>query len=296
MTVPDLYKQLLPNFAASLNVLPDKPEETPEGALKALWYTAAGHPRSIEAATCPLPDLTPQGVAALHDLLRRRLEGVPLAHLTGRQHFMGLEFLAGPGALVPRKETELLARTALAKLKAAGPSPLAIDLCTGSGNIAIALARLHPGARVFASDLSEEAVELARRNVAHHDLQDRVDIVAGDLFGGLPAARLHAQADLISCNPPYISSAKVETMAAEISQFEPRLAFDGGGFGLTIVSRLMKEATDFLKPGGWLCFEIGKGQGKFLSGSLKKVGAYDLIEPVTDHEGEIRVLTARLGS
>lgn len=293
MKPPDLYQRIFPEFAASLKVLPDKPEETAASALSALWYAAADEPRSAETATLPLPALSAAGEEKLLALVRRRLDGVPLAHLTRRQHFMGLEFIAGPAALVPRKETELLAVTAHGRLADAGPTPLAIDVCTGSGNIAVSLAHLHPTATVYATDLSEEAVALARENAELNRVQSRVVFSAGDLFASLPRERLAGKADVIVCNPPYISSTKVAGMAAEISQFEPRLAFDGGAFGLTIVTRLIREAPDFLKPGGWLCFEIGTGQGKFLANSLSKVGCYDRVDPATDASGEVRVLSAR---
>lgn len=296
MNLPDLYQALYSDFASSLKVLPDKPEETAASALRALWYTAAGEPRSAEAATLPLPALEGAAEAKLLTLIRERLAGVPLAHLTRRQHFMGLEFITGPAALVPRKETELLASVAHSKLGEAGAAPLAIDVCTGSGNIAVSLAHLHPRATVYASDLSEDAVALARLNAELNRVQDRVIFSAGDLFANLPRETLAGKADVVVCNPPYISSAKVVGMAAEISQFEPRLAFDGGAFGLTIVTRLMREAPEFMKPGGWLCFEIGKGQGKFLANSLSKVGCYDSIDPATDTSGEIRVLAARYTS
>lgn len=296
MQVPVLYEELLPDFAASLIVLPDKPEETAENTLKALWYAAADQPRSAEAATLPLPVLGAEGEAKLRSLVRQRLDGTPLAHLTHRQQFMGLSFITGPAALVPRKETELLATIALAKASDAGAAPLVIDVCTGSGNIAVSLAHMLPTAMVFASDLSEQAVALARQNAKHIGVQDRVAFSVGDLFAGLPRDKLIGLADVVICNPPYISTSKVGVMAAEISQFEPRLAFDGGAFGLTIVTRLMREAPEFMKPGSWLCFEIGKGQGKFLASSLSKVGCYDLIAPATDASGEIRVLTARLAA
>jgi release factor glutamine methyltransferase len=296
MTQTDFYETHLQHLTQALVVLPDKPEETPETTLAALWFAAAGRPLSVEAASqAPRPDLDGAARAALDGLIARRLSGVPLAHITGRQRFMGLELLAGPDALVPRKETELLGRTALEKLKAmadARGSVTAIDVCTGSGNLALALNQHEPRARVFAADLSVEAVALARRNAAHLGAGDHVTFFDGDLFGAFPEALL-GQADLVVCNPPYISSAKVDAMAAEIAGHEPRLAFDGGGFGLGIVSRLIKEAPLFLKPGSWLCFEIGLGQGKFLKGSLAKAGAYAVIEAFEDAEGQIRVLAAQ---
>lgn len=290
--MPDGFTSRLARFK-DLAILPDKPEETAEGTLRALWLAAAGTPVSIEAAAeRDLPGMTGDQSSLLDAMIARRLEGVPLAHLTGRQRFMGVELLAGPEALVPRKETELLGRTALAKLPA-GATRI-VDVCTGSGNLAIALASARPEVSVFAADLSVAAVTLARRNAVFAGVAGRVHFGEGDLFGGLAAEA--KPADLLVCNPPYISTAKVDAMAEEISAHEPRLAFDGGGFGLGVVARLIAEAPEWLKPGAWLCFEIGKGQGTFLQRSLTKAGAYDAIEPVADVAGEIRVLAARKGS
>lgn len=293
MTMPDGFAARLAQLQG-LAILPDKPEETAEGTLRALWSAAAGTPLSVEAARdAALVPLNDDANRMLDATIERRLQGVPLAHLTGRQRFMGVELLAGPEALVPRKETELLGRTALARLGGKA-SPHVIDLCTGSGNLACALAAALPDATVIAADLSAAAVTLARRNAVFAGVAGRASFHEGDLFAALPESARGA--DLLVCNPPYISTAKVETMAAEIAEHEPRLAFDGGGFGLGIVSRLIAEAPAWLAPGGWLCFEIGKGQGTFLQRSLAKANAYEAIEPVADEAGEIRVLVARKGS
>lgn len=287
------FQRLLGQFAPSIAGLPDKPEETPEGTLRALWLTAAGVPCSIEAAAdVDLPALDAAGRAALDGLMARRIAGTPLAHLTGRQRFMGLELLASADALVPRAETNLLGQLALGKIEGV-PAARVIDLCTGSGNLAVALAQLAPDCTVAAADLSREAVMLARRNAVLTGVEDRVTFHVGDLFDALPRDGSAGRADLIVCNPPYISSAKVETMPDEISRFEPRLAFDGGAFGLTIVSRLLKDAPAFLKPGAWLCFEIGKGQGPYWQKALGRMASYGAVEAAADADGDIRALAAR---
>jgi release factor glutamine methyltransferase len=294
MTHDESFPVLLNRIAASFARLPDKPEETPEGTVKALWLAAAGAPCSIEAAeAATLPALDAAGMATLETLVERRVAGVPLAHLTGWQRFLGLELLAGPDALVPRKETELLGGLALARL-AGISAPRVIDVCTGSGNLAVALAVQAPGAIIDAADLSGEAVALARRNGALHGVAGRVTFHEGDLFDALPRALL-GTADLVVCNPPYISSAKVEAMPEEISKYEPRMAFDGGAFGLSLVGRLIKEAPGFLKPGGWLCFEIGKGQGPYWLKTLGRTAAYGAIETAADADGDVRALAARVG-
>ncbi len=294
-----LFTTRLAHLTAALQTLPDKPEETAESALQALWHLAAGQPLSVDvAALTPLPDLNDDQHGALDRWIEQRVSGTPLAHLTGRQQFMGLELLAGPQALIPRRETELLAQAAVAKLRQladaqAPQTVVAMDVCTGSGNLALALAHGEPRARVFAADLSEDAVALAQRNVDHLGLQERVQVRAGDLLAPFDTPEFHAQVDLLVCNPPYISSGKVETMPTEIMAFEPRLAFDGGPFGIRILQRLMREAPRYLRPGGWLAFEVGLGQGPAVLQWLQKAGHFDPAECVLDAQVQVRAILAR---
>lgn len=291
MNEPAPFPELFARLAKDLVTLPDKPEETPDTTLRALWASVAGVPLSAErAAMEPLAPLSTGAADELGSLVERRLSGVPLAHLTGRQAFMGLELLAGPEALVPRRETEILGRVALSHVPET--ATVAIDLCTGCGNLAIALASDAPRLTVHAADLSEEAVGLARRNVEFHHLSDRVEVHVGDLFDALPGD-LRGSVDMVVCNPPYIPSARVEAMDPEIAEYEPRPAFDGGDLGLTIVRRVVAEAPHWLKPGGWLCFEIGAGQGRHWVRSLSRQGLFDSIDTATDNEGEIRAIAAR---
>ena len=286
------------HLAGRLVPLPDQPAESVFTTLAALWHAAAGRPLSSRAAShATLPDLDEAGFAKLEGLVERRLEGTPLAHLTGRQHFMGLEMLASADALIPREETELVGRAALAALQEAAErtgSARAIDLCTGSGNLALALAWHEPRAHVWGADLSTRAVALARRNAEYLGLAQRVD--AG---GRRPARsfryvdfRRHGRRRLLQ--PPYISSAKVETMAEEIRGHEPRLAFDGGPFGIRILARLIDGAPRLLKPGGVLAFEVGLGQGPGIRRRLERGNTWTDIAEIVDGAGETRALTARL--
>lgn len=279
---------------AGIDFLPDKPEETLDSTLRALWFASAGEPRSAQhAMQDELPGLSSEQHAVLEKLLARRESGVPLAHLTGRQQFMGMEMLAGPGALVPRKETELLATVGIAHAGAAGPAPLVVDVCTGSGNVALALAANLTQARVFAADLSEQAVELARRNAAHLGLQQRVAFSAGDLLAPFDTAEFLGRVQVLTCNPPYIASANVGRMSEEIASHEPRLAFDGGALGIGVLMRLLKEAPRFLAPGGWLVFEVGLGQGPAIVKRLAAQPAYREVQPSLDSAGAVRVVAAR---
>jgi release factor glutamine methyltransferase len=291
------YPELLERIARTLTFLPDKPEETPESTLRALWFTAAGSPRSAEAAMGgEIPPLDEAGRTRLLELLDRRFSGVPLAHLTERQRFVEMEMLAGPGALVPRRETELLARTAIDLAREIAQRQGAVrvmDVCTGSGNVALAVAHHVPAANVFAADLSEEAVALARLNAAHLGLETRAKFSAGDLLAPFDTPEFHGSIDVLTCNPPYISSGKVEQMHGEISKHEPRLAFDGGAFGVNILMRLLQDAPRFLKPGAWLAFEVGLGQGPAMAKRLEKVAGVTLVQPLKDSRGDVRALSAR---
>jgi len=135
----------------------------------------------------------------------------------------------------------------------------AIDVCTGCGNLALAMAHYEPRAMVYGADLSEDAIGLAQRNVHFLGLQDRVQVRCGDLLGPFNEQAFYGRVDLLVCNPPYISSGKLETLPSEIIAYEPRLAFDGGPFGVRILQRLMREAPRYLRFGGWLAFEVGLG-------------------------------------
>lgn len=284
-------------LAGRIEFLPDKPEETLESTIRALWFAAAGTPKSAEAALLgEPPELTEVARAAFQELLNKRLSGVPLSHLTRRQRFMGLEMLADPRALIPRKETELLANAAVhaARQSVAGSErPLVVDVCTGSGNVALAIAHHVQSARVFGADLSEEAVMLARDNAQLLGLQNRVEFRCGDLLSPFESEEFLGKVDVLTCNPPYINSAKVGTMSGEISEHEPRLAFDGGPLGIGILMKLTQQAPRFLRAGGWLAFEVGLGQGPALVKRLKANPLFTHVECHESEQGALRAIVAR---
>ena len=291
------FSDLLQEVRGFWTPLPDKPEETPEGVLAALWSTACGAPVSVDRAPRDgLPELDDAATARLRELIERKKTGVPLAHLTERQTFLGLELLAGPQALIPRKETEILGRAALAKIgcmaRKRGPL-LVLDICTGSGNLALAYAHYEPQARVCASDLSPEAVDLARRNARFMRLDERVDIRLGDLLEPFESAEFIGRCDFVSCNPPYISAAKLKALHPEISRHEPEAAFNGGVYGVSILMKLVKNAPRFLRPGGWLGLEVGQGQGAGVARQLGRNPAFAAIETYADAAGEIRAILAK---
>ena len=292
-----LYEDMLSDLSVNLKTLQDKPEETADSTLKALWFAAAGNPLSAQLSEkSKLPELTNKQAESLKILIDRRLNNEPLAHITGRQQFMGIELLASSDALVPRKETEILGRTAtsfLNKLAETKDELTVVDVCTGAGNLAISYAINEPTARVFASDLSEDAVKLAQNNVVYNSLEDRIETYVGDLLSPFDNEKFYNKVDLLSCNPPYISSAKVPNMNEEISSHEPSLAFDGGAFGIKIIQKLIKGAPKYLSSGGYLIFEIGLGQGKSLLKQLNSMDDFINVDGVADENGDIRVIVAQ---
>lgn len=207
--------------------------------------------------------------------------------------FMGIELLVSPGALVPRLETELLGKTAVDALRRRGlPAPRIVDMCCGAGNLACAISVNVPDARVWASDLTDECVELARRNAARLGLESRIAVLQGDLFKTLSDLRLERTIDMIVCNPPYISEFRLKGDRASLLADEPREAFAAGPYGLSVHMRVTKDAPRYLRPGGLLLFEVGSGQDRQVAALLERNGAYENVRVVMDETGAGRVVMA----
>lgn len=290
-----LYTERLKLLTDKLSILPDKNEETPENTLNALWSTASGRPLSVRMAGTISPgDLSDSQIDYLDQMIDRRLKGTPLAYLTGRQSFMGLEMIASQAALIPRKETEILAATAINIIKKHMTGNInVIDTCTGAGNIALAIASYCNNTTVFGADLSDEAATLAGQNSRLLGLEDRVSFYSGDLLQPFEGLGIKNKVSLLTCNPPYISSSKVADMPKEISDHEPKLAFDGGAFGINLIKRLVTEAADYLLVDGFLVFEVGLGQGDMIKKLVEKSNLYTEIKTIQDEAGQSRVISAR---
>jgi release factor glutamine methyltransferase len=297
MIQDEIFNRYFSYLSDKLDLLPDKPEETVEATLRVLWFTAKNMQKSIQQVLdSELPELEENEIQLLEELINKRLSGVPLGHISGIQQFMGVEFQVGPEALIPRKETEIVGFAALEKLKQIVDSQdqaTVVDVCTGSGNLALAFAYHQGTAKVYGSDLSADAVSMANKNKHFLKVEDRVEFRTGDLLEPFREESFFYNVDLLTCNPPYISSKKLETMPAEIISHEPKLAFDGGPFGIKILQKLIKEAPDFLKRDGWLAFEVGLGQGAPMKKSLERNPAYKAVESVNDEAGEIRAILAQ---
>lgn len=208
----------------------------------------------------------------------------------GSVTFMGLEFAVARGALVPRPETELLARSALDMLRAMpSPEPRVIDMCCGIGNLACAIGNAVPHARVWASDFSSVCVETARKNAAALGLAN-VSVDEGDLFASLVDRGLEGTIDMIVCNPPYISEKRLATESAHLLDHEPREAFAAGPYGLGIHMRVVRDALAFLKPGGALLFEVGLGQDRQVCTLFERARRYSNVAIVRNEAGEGRVV------
>jgi release factor glutamine methyltransferase len=213
------------------------------------------------------------------------------AYDKGRILFMGIELLVAPGALIPRSETELLGASAVDALRQLSkPAPRVVDMCCGAGNLGCAITLTIPEARVWASDLTNGCVEIARRNVAYHGLKDRMSVLQGDLFDAFSGLRLEGTIDLIVCNPPYISEARLKGDRAALLELEPREAFAAGPYGLSIHMRVAKDALRYLRPAGILLFEVGLGQERQVTTLLERSKAYENIGVVTNETGEGRVV------
>ena len=228
----------------------------------------------------------------LRDLVKRRGQREPLQHILGSVSFCGLELAVNRSVLIPRPETELLAEAGWEFLSAAlAQDCTALDLGTGSGCLAIALAVKCPAAQVMATDISLAALAVARANAARHQVTERIQFGEGDGFAAVPA---DARFALIVSNPPYIASAEIATLEVEVRDHDPRLALDGGADGLDFYRRIAAEAGTFLKPGGRLMLEFGDGQAE----ALKTLFAERMwiVEAVKDdYSQRARILVARVG-
>jgi release factor glutamine methyltransferase len=210
-------------------------------------------------------------LAGYRALIERRSAGEPTQYLTGVREFYNRPFKVDPRVLVPRPETELLVEAILRAVPTETPSRT-LDLCTGSGCIAVTLAAERSQASVWATDVSPGACELARVNAEALGVGGRVTVREGDLFAPLPAG---ARFDTVASNPPYVKSGEIAGLSREV-QREPRAALDGGADGLDLIRRITRNAGEWLKPGGLLALEIGEEQGEAVRALLNDGGYTDV--------------------
>jgi len=227
--------------------------------------------------------LLDQELAPYRSMVARRGNREPLQHILGSQEFDGLEFVVSNAVLIPRHDTETLLEAAISHVPQAGSI---LDIGTGSGCIAIALARRLPQAAVTAVDLSTEALSVAIKNAEQHKIC--VEFLQGSYFQPLAGRSF----DLIISNPPYITTADLANLQPEVRDFEPFLALDGGADGLDAYRSITAAAPQHLNPGGWLLFEVGAGQADDVASLLVKAG-FDAIFTRPDNAGIQRVAGGR---
>ncbi len=222
-------------------------------------------------------------------LIKRRVEGCPVAYLVGQKDFFLLTFEVTPAVLIPRPETEDLVVETLLLMKEHS-SPRILDIGTGSGCIAISIAHQNKFAQVTAIDVSEEALTVAIRNAARNSLAERIRFLESDLFAAIAEGECF---DVVVSNPPYIAEPEFAGLSVDVREHEPKLALDGGPDGLRIYRRLIADAPRFLKPGGTLLLEIGWKQEAQVRELLEGQGSFESIQTFKDNAGHPRVIKAK---
>lgn len=280
-------------LASALPALMAAGVDTPrlDAQLLLAWTLKA---RREDLARDPERSLTERERVIFEKAVALRTERRPLPYITGEAWFYGHSFKINRAVLIPRPETEDLALAAL-EICRNEPAPTLADIGTGSGCLAVTLALEHPGARVWATDLSADALKLARKNVARYALAERVTLLHGDLLGPLPSG---LRFDIIVSNPPYVLEADLPSLQPEVRDYEPVLALSGepgaaGPDGTALHRRLLAEAPAHLGPGGRLLMEVGQGQAEAVAQSARDFG-YDEVMIRTDMAGIGRVVLGRL--
>lgn len=224
-------------------------------------------------------------------LLDERARGRPVAYITGRREFMGLEFCVDERVFIPRPETEVLVEFVLG-LAGDIIAPAIADIGTGSGAIAVSLAAARPDARIIATDLSPGALQVARANALRHGVADRICFLQGDVLGPILAAG--ARLDVVACNPPYVAPEVAPGLPREIRDFEPALAVVAPASGESLHIRLVEDAPRVLNPGGWLVMEVAAGQASRVVEILRRRGVFAVPRVQRDGLGWERVVAARI--
>lgn len=227
--------------------------------------------------------LSAQEEEKYRSFLEQRAQHIPLQHLLGEQQFMGLRFFVTPDVLIPRQDTEVLVMETLKVLSADGRL---LDLCTGSGCILLSTLHYAKNCTGVGADLSEKALAVAAGNAKA--LGIKCTLMQGDLF-----ENIEGKFDVIVSNPPYIASGEIETLMPEVKDHDPLLALDGGADGLFFYRRIVREAPHYLKPDGWLLFEIGCTQGAEVSALMREAG-FGRVEIVKDLAGLERIVKGQL--
>lgn len=238
--------------------------------------------------------LTQPQFTSYKSLINKRIKGEPIQYILGNREFWSLDLKVTPDVLIPRPETELLVEETLKIFR--GDRNLTLrfmEVGTGSGAIAIALAKELQGCFILAEDISWRAIVVAKENARIQGVSDNIRFLVGDLFPPLKESR--SRFDLILSNPPYVASSKISALPREIGGFEPRIALDGGPDGLEFFRRIIRGSVSFLKDGGWLMLEIGEGQGEAVTEMIRNTGLFASPCIIKDDSGADRIIRAHKG-
>jgi release factor glutamine methyltransferase len=238
--------------------------------------------------------LSSNEIAGYRSLLKRRLDREPLQYITGHQEFWALEFSVSPAVLIPRQETELLVEEAVNLKKnnlLKSDQPSILDLGTGSGAITVSLAKAIENAVIWASDISFEALAVAKVNAKHHGVEKKIKFCQGDLWQ--PFSGSSDLFDMIVSNPPYIPSEVLKTLPAEIRYYEPLVALEGYENGMRFIKKIIEESEYYLKPGGWLLIEMDPDQTEKALYLINKTGAFNHKERMLDYQKKYRLIKAQ---
>jgi len=239
--------------------------------------------------------LTEKEVSGYRDLIRRRLKREPLQYITGIQEFWSLAFKVNPHVLIPRPETEILVEQALTLAGSFHEAPTRVlDLGTGCGVISVSMAKEVPETLILATDISGEALIVARENAQNHGVVNRITFLRGDLFEPLMPEKPGFH--LIASNPPYVSTHEIQGLLPEVALHEPRLALDGGKDGMNFLRKIIYQAPHFLRPGGWLLLEMSPYQVEKALFTLAETGVYQNETKIEDYSHRQRVVMAQLKS
>lgn len=234
--------------------------------------------------------LEDEDLAKFEREIKRRGRRVPVEYIIGEKYFMDCKLIVSPGVYIPRPETEILVEEALKILeKLKYPLLKVVDLGTGTGNIAISIAKRVQKVKIYAIDLSLKAIKIAKMNAQLNRVEEKIDFLMGDLFFPLQKKNLKDKIDLIVSNPPYVDRKKLKDLPPEVKK-EPDFALDGGPEGLSFYKRIISESPIWLKNGGWLLLEIGYNQDKKVAQLLQQEKRLNLCRIVKDFNGNPRVI------
>lgn len=265
----------------------------PNAVQEARWLLAyALEMKHHELASRSDQPVTAEQLARVISVVQRREAREPLQYILGSQEFCGLDFFVTPAVLIPRPETELLIQETL-KEGGFAEGAVLVDVGTGSGCVAVTLATILGGMRIFALDCSRDALNVAKENAERHGVTDKIIWLEGDLLSPLRECSVAAAVDVIISNPPYIAEAEWAGLQPEVRDYEPRHALLAGSQGIEFHERLIHDAKEFLVPGGLLVMELGQGQAAPVRRVAEAAGGYTGLQTVKDDAGIERVLIAR---